>query len=140
MPIKKKVFKLSLSSQIVLITVGIIFLFGSIAAVMVYSFSTQNLLAQSKKDQLNLTIDKAKDVETLMNEIFSVSKQISNEKILRDTLIASSSPTLLTQATSLLNSYLINDLYSTIYVLGSNGTTLVSTDPMFVGKNYGFRP
>ena len=140
MQVKNIFSKTSLSSQILFAVVGLIFLFGSLAAFFVYTVSTQNLIAISKKNQLNLTQDKSLDIKTIIDEVFSVSKQLSQEKIIIDAVSASDSSLLTKQATDKLNGYLVKDFYSTIYVMGKNGITLFSTDQSFVGQDYSFRP
>ena len=140
MPQKNGLFNSSLSSRILFAVVGLILLFGGMAAFFVYIVSTQNLLSLSKKNQLHLTQDKARDIEIIIDEVFTVSKQLASEKILEDGLVASPSPVLAKQVTMLLKQYLIKDFYSAIYVMGTDGATLFSTDSRFVDQNYSFRP
>jgi len=120
--------------------IGLILLFGGLATFFVYTSSSQNLLSMSVKSQLRMTEEKTHDIEVVIDDVFVVLKQLSSEKILSEGILASSSPTLAKQATNILNSYLIKDFYSAIYVMGTNGVTLFSTDPAFVGEDYSFRP
>jgi len=130
----------SLTSRILFAVIGLLLLFGGLATFFVYVVSSQNLLSINMKSQLKITKDKTQDIETVIDDVFIVLKQLSSEKILVEGLLASSSPTLAKQATEKLKSYLITDFYSTIYVMGTNGIALFSTDPAFVGGDYSFRP
>ena len=140
MPIKQFFSQYSLSTRILFAVVSLIILFGTIAAVAVYFISKHTLLSINEKDQLYFTQDKARDIKVIIDEISQVSRQLSEEKLLGDALVASASPLLTQQAIDVLNHYRIKDLYSAIYIVGINGITFFSTDSRFVGQNYSFRP
>lgn len=133
--------KLLLKNKIIISIVSLILLFGSIATYAVFLMTKNNLVDLEKR---NL----ASHVELHNNEISNVllfsselvSSLASNPQVI-EVLTTDSSDKEATESLTnhFLKTYNIGDMYSAIYLMNTEGLTIVSTDISFVGKNYGFR-
>lgn len=130
--------RLNLKTKFLLSISLIIFIFGFFAIVFTFFYSKNIFVANHKASLELITKEMAGEMyqvlrlgnllaEEISNDnsiinYYSGSKQSQDEKILYD-----------------LNHYNVLKNYSAIYILSVDGTALVSTDPSFVGQNYGFR-
>lgn len=130
--------KLSLRAKIILVTVIVIVFFGSLACFFVFFYSRNNFLKNEKESIQALALAQAevgravfdqssKLLETLVAKDYIIN-YLQTEPALQDELILAK-----------LESYNVNNNYLAIYLLNTEGDTLVSTDPSFVDKNYAFR-
>lgn len=130
--------KKTLQNKLIFWILSIIFSFGLLSCVAVFFYARNSLVENQKKSLLTLTKEQTDGV----NEIFilnkDLTKKLSQTKELLNYL--QGKPTLQDEKIlNLLNSYVLSDSYLAIYLIDKNGLTLVSTDPRFVGQNYGFR-
>ena len=130
--------KNSLKTKLILSIVFLIFVFGALAAYVVFLYSKKTFIDNEVQVLELLTIEQAQEtgrvfeysqklVQTIAQHISSdehggLEIQLQDSDILHE-----------------LESYNIADMYSAIYVMDRDGSTRVSTDESFVGKNYSFR-
>lgn len=114
-------------------------LFTVLSATVIYRYISGIFLEEAAADFEVISEDQAANIKKLFQntvvhqEMMSRQPIIKNylsqeERVLQDELVLEE-----------LNSFNVENKYSAIYVLDSTGTTLVSTNPAFVGKNYAFR-
>lgn len=130
--------RLSLKIRFLLSISLIIFVFGAFAVIFTFFYSRNSFVANHKKSLELTTIEMAGEISQVLSQgstmvekiadhdavvnYFSGPRGFQDEKVLYD-----------------LDNYNILKNYSAIYILSTDGIALVSTDPSFVGQNYGFR-
>ncbi|HMB26219.1 MAG TPA: cache domain-containing protein [Patescibacteria group bacterium] len=129
---------LGLKNKLLLVIVLIIFICGLAAVAFVYKYSEKSILENEK----NHLVDMNKEVADCFSQNFdfstslvkTIARQSEVINILQDPLKED-----LDKTVSLLRKFNLGNRYSAIYLMDLKGKTLVSTDPSFVGENYGFR-
>lgn len=121
---------------------GVIVFFGTLASLFV-GYSTFNKLITLKKESLLIaTVNRSSKVELVFSWSESLVQSVAGWNEVSELLKIKSDKDL-QEAHDHLLSHLhllnVNDSYSAIYLMDQTGLTLVSTDPRFEGKNYGFR-
>lgn len=130
--------KLSLKNKLSLAIISSILFFGVIAIVFVFFQTRDTFISQAKKNLVDITVAQAYGVDAVFNGANQLVETIAKQ----DDIIDYMQSNYEIQDVYILNhleSYNIGDIYSSIYIMAPDGTTLVSTDPTFVGKNYDFR-
>jgi len=131
--------KFNFKQKILFTTIVTILIFGLVATIGVFSYS-KNFIFNLEKDNLN---NFARQNSNLVRQIFldieEVSNTISRQEIILSYLQSEDLTLQDSKILSLLQTYKINDFYDVIYLMNTDGLTLVSTDESFVNQNYGFR-
>ncbi len=132
--------KFTLKNKISLSVILIMIIFGFITALCVFYY-TENILAENKKEELIYEVNKFSNE---LGQIFKYSQMtvetIATQREIINFFATTESEFQQVDILSILKKYNIGNIYSAIYLMSSDGTTLVSTNPSFVGKNYSFRP
>ncbi len=129
---------LSLKNKITLSVLIVIFFFGSLATIFVFT-TVRNAFFEQEKDHIKYLVSHqteglnrvflySRDLAKNIAGLHEIKEYIKNNSFFYDERI-----------TQLLHDYNIGNMYSAIYLLDKKGTTLVSTEPSFVAKNYSFR-
>lgn len=133
----KKIF-VSLPIKIISFVILIIFVFGSIATFLVFS-RVESMLTEEKKGLLiNSLYHHTNEINLFIQNITNVGEVLSTNPTLIDYLENPSSVEdsvvydLLARRQPIYN-------FSAVYLLNTNGDTLVSTDERFLNQNYSFR-
>jgi PAS domain S-box-containing protein len=130
--------KFRLSTKLTLSIILVIFIFGAIATTFVF-FGVNNDISKRERSNLN---DISTQINNILNQTMQQSSAVSETvasnpdtiKYLQNKIIYQEEHVL-----QHLNNINIGNIYSAIYIMLPNGETVVSTDPSFVRKNYGFR-
>lgn len=130
--------KLSLKNKLILSIILTIVFFGGLADFIVFVKSKNTILEVAEKkleiidsekvDGLSDILRQGRDLANILSNRGEIIKYLSNSPELQDEKIL-----------DFLNGYNVGGVYSAIYVMASDGTAMVSTDPTFTGNNYGFR-
>ncbi len=130
--------KLSLKSRSILIVSTIIIFFGFFACFFVFIYSRQIFLNNETQAIQTLALEKAELNSVFFDQSKILLETIAEQESIKDYLNNDQSqqdPNILAQ----LQSYNLGDRYLAIYLLNTDGETLVSTDESLVGENYSFR-
>lgn len=102
-----------------------------------------SLRTQLYEDRIKQTEYVSHEQAAKLEIIFEQNEKIANEIIANEitlkTLQTATTSTSIQNTTQLFDSFNINQDYSAIYLIDKSGLTIVSTNPSFIGKNYGFR-
>jgi len=132
--------KFALKNKISLSVILIMIVLGFVTALSVFYY-TENILAENKREELVYEVNKFSNE---LGQIFKYSQMtaetIATQREVIDYFTVAENNFQQIDILSLLKKYNIGNIYSAIYLMAPDGTTLVSTNPSFVGKNYGFRP
>lgn len=130
--------KLSLKVKTIFFSVVIAFAVGIVATVFVF-FITRNIQIENRHDFLEqLTNQIVKEIRQVFFQGEDIVATIAKQPTILEPLVNGielQDPHVLQH----LQHFDIGGRYSSIYLIAPDGTTLVSTDPSFVGNNYGFR-
>lgn len=131
--------RLSFKQKILLSVVLTILIFGLVATIGVFFYSKNFIFDLEKNNLENFSRQNSNLIKQIFLDVEDVSTTISRQKTIID-YFQNSDPALQdSEVLSLLETYKINDFYDVIYLIDTDGLTLVSTDESFVNKNYGFR-
>lgn len=130
--------KLSVHNKIIITVIAVILFFGTIATLYVFFMTEYNLIDTRKEGILNENFQKSEIIGELfsqsefkvkaISELQEVRNYLENEKDLQNEEILKS-----------FERFNINDEYSAIYLMDTNGDVLTSTEKLFLGNNYAFR-
>ena len=135
----KAQMKVSLRRKVSISVMVIITVFTAMSAIAIYSYAKALLLKNIESEIASVSRTQSHEATqilsegrrvieaiathpNIMNYFSQGERNIQDEDILRDLAV-----------------FNLDDHYSAIYILDLEGTTLVSTEPSFVGKNYKFR-
>lgn len=128
----------SLKNKILLTVILVIFVMGSIAVAFVYVFTKNEMVEIEKNNLESITAEQTQEIEQVLiagqDLVATIAKRTEIISYLKEQGVASRP-----DISNILNGYNINDQYSAIYIMNSDGLTLNSTDTSFIGKNYSFR-
>lgn len=135
---KTKLFQnVSIKVKALIPTIFTILFFGSIATIFVYRQTVNNLLTVEKRKISLIAEKQAKETVKFFRMGTFVVDSISSHP---DVINYSSDKSQQDPETlELLKNYNLGDSFLSIYIMDKSGVTLVSTDPAFVGNNYGYR-
>lgn len=133
--------KLLIRTKIIIVTIVLILVFGGIATYSVFTLTKNNLINLAESNLTQYVVSQGGEVDLIMSFSSELSKSIAeNPDMIKVLESDETSAEELEHLTELhLKTYNVGDSYSAIYVLDSEGTTIISTDENFVGKNYSFR-
>lgn len=129
---------MKLKNKLNLAVIGIILFFGLLAVIFVYKQTNENFIMQAKNNLIEVSSVQAHGIYNVFNRSEDLVKTIAQNPAVVQYLKEKSEladPVI----TEYLSQYNIGERYSAIYIMSSEGITLVSTNPTFVGKNYSFR-
>lgn len=132
---KKRNIKIKLILWIVLI----IFVFGGLAAIITYITSKSHAQERTVEHYRIITTLHADRLATVFNSSQKNAENLARQKELGAFLLSSKQQLQDKRILSILESGNVGNEFSAIYLMDLDGTTIVSTNPTFVGKNYGFR-
>ena len=133
-------FKLySLRLKVVSVSAVIILFFGTLAISFVFFRGLSAITDQSKEDIKDLIEIQSTQVDMVFDFVEETVENIATS----DDIVAYVERGALESE----NAFIVNELelhdhsgmFSAIYIMDPSGLTVVSTDPTFTGKNYGFR-
>jgi PAS domain S-box-containing protein len=125
--------------RLLIATLGIICIFGAIATNVVYN-QVKETYYENQTENLESLLSRGARVlwQSFVNSHDLIGKLADRHEV-RDYLLQEH-PTLQDEELlTLFEGYNIGDRFSAIYVMNTEGSTLVSTDPTFVDQNFGFR-
>lgn len=129
----------TLNKKISLSIFLVITFFGSLATFFIFSYS-KNILVSSEKSILEFaSTEQAHETSQVFNQSVQLAETIAKQEFLIDFLKNNTKELQDPLVLDRLQSYNINNAYSSIYLMNKDGLTLVSTEPSFVGNNYSFR-
>ncbi|KKU36674.1 MAG: Two-component sensor kinase [Candidatus Wolfebacteria bacterium GW2011_GWC2_46_275] len=132
--------RISFKKKVVLVIITVMFFFGTLATIAVYGMMQRTISVLAIEYFESIVIQQE---ETLTN-VFNNSKSFVQHLAAHDEVIKylqQEDPQ--PQDAFLLAHFTRFDIdhsYQAIYLMDMTGRTVVSTDPTFVGQNYGFRP
>lgn len=129
----------SIKTKLLQIIISLSLLFGLFSAIFIYYYSNSIITDNLINDQEYLTIEKANKMEEIFRQNENIAGTISDQNEIKEYLAGSEQSLQDENILNILERYNIADQYSSIYLMNLEGEALVSTDPSFVGKNYGFR-
>ncbi|MCK4918592.1 MAG: HAMP domain-containing protein [Candidatus Pacebacteria bacterium] len=129
----------SLKNKLIVTIATVIFILGILATYTVFLYS-KNIFFENEKEALSaIATEQAQQISIILKNSTDLSKLISQQDFVINYLNNSEKTHQNIEVLNRFKSYNINDEYSSIYLLDSEGTTLVSTAESFVSKNYSFR-
>jgi C4-dicarboxylate-specific signal transduction histidine kinase len=131
--------QISLKNKIILSITLIIFVFGGLAVVSVFFYSRNEIRERSEQDLNILSSGIAHNTTQILNQISLTVKNISQREEVVEYMDSGAEEHQELYILQELQEHNIGDIYSAIYLMLPDGTTVASTDESFVGKNYGFR-
>lgn len=130
---------ISFKKKVVLVIVGVMLFFGALATITVYGMTQRTISMLAVRYLESVVIQQEATIAGVFKNSRSfVSHLAAQEQII--TYMEQGDPQL--QDGGLLKNFAAFDVdhqYQAIYVIDMTGKTLTSTDPSFVGQNYGFR-
>lgn len=136
---KLRKIKRSLKTKVLFYITATHLILGLIAAALAFNVTYNYLVNRVIKDQNQTTEAKSNEIKHIFSSSSSLAKSLSKSLTIKEYLSDKQNETLRANVLLRLNLLNINDAYSAIYLMDSDGLTLVSTDETFVGNNYGFR-
>jgi C4-dicarboxylate-specific signal transduction histidine kinase len=130
--------KINFSSSLIFVVTAVIIFFGTMATYVVYKY-TQNSIYEITREQLSNTV---LNITTEYEPIFSSTRTTTQVIAQDEELMAFLSNPSDTASEALLHKldfFTPETLFDAIYLINPEGETIFSTDPTFIGKNYGFR-
>jgi C4-dicarboxylate-specific signal transduction histidine kinase len=131
-------FLKTLKSKIAVFVLGSIFFFGILATITVFFLTYNSLITREKNSMSFLTQTAADGIRLLIDDRLRMSKIVAGCAEVVDYL-SQENPILQDPEVLKLLGRFDPEEYLAVYLMDTNGNTLVSTDPSFVGKNYSFR-
>ena len=129
----------SLKNKIILSITLIIFVFGGLAITSVFFYSRDEIKKEVEQDLATLSSGIANNTAQILNHISLTAKSISQREEIIEYLDSGAEERQESYILQELEEHNIGNIYSAIYLMLPDGTTVASTDKDFVGKNYGFR-
>ena len=129
---------MKISTKIILSIVLVVVLLGSASAIYVNRFTLKNLSKMNEEQLVYHVQNHAGMIADEMQRSENMSKYIAETKEIADFLSKTGNETE-EEVSTLLNNFNNKNNFSAIYLLSATGTAVVSTDPSFVGVNYGMR-
>ncbi len=142
---KKIKKKISIKIKVIVTVVSVILFFGAFATVGTFYFSKENLIESKKQDLISNNKSHASEIDQVFVHSKRLIKTISYQSQIIDFFSnndfddAAQDGTLFDSVRTTLESYNLDSMYASIYILDNTGLTLVSTDRSFEGHNYSFR-
>jgi C4-dicarboxylate-specific signal transduction histidine kinase len=116
----------------------IIVFFGILACLAVFLYSRDNFLKNEKESIQTLALAQAEMSEAVFDQSRKLLKTIATQDYIVDYF--QNEPEIQNEfILQKLETYNLDNSYLAIYLLDTQGKTLLSTDESFVGNNYGFR-
>ncbi|KKQ40912.1 MAG: hypothetical protein US58_C0010G0013 [Candidatus Magasanikbacteria bacterium GW2011_GWA2_37_8] len=148
--------KLKLKTKLSLVIIGIISFFGILSVLFVYIQTKASLVSEVKQGLGSVSLVQAHGLVSIFQSGGNLVKSIAvDDTIIEYMRVKDKNPVIeepimfdsvggrveISDKATLrrLTRYNINDQYSAIYLISTNGTTWESTDKTFVGQNYAFR-
>lgn len=116
-----------------------IFIFGVFAAFLTYFISRENTLKEEENDFRTIILLRSERVADVFEHTLQGALQLAEHEDLKKFLLDPTRNKQDQNILGILERRNLNEAFSAIYLMASDGVTQVSTDPTFVGKNYGFR-
>ena len=116
-----------------------IFIFGVFAAFLTYFISRENTLKEEENDFRTIILLRSERVADVFEHTLQGVLQLAEHEDLKKFLLDPTRNKQDQNILGILERRNLNEAFSAIYLMASDGVTQVSTDPTFVGKNYGFR-
>lgn len=131
---------LSFKKKVVLVIIAVMLFFGTLTAISVFGLVERMISLLAVKYIESVVVQQ----ETAIAAVFAHSKLFVQHIASQPPVIKylqKQTPDLQSSAlVDYFNNLDIDRRYQAIYVMDVTGKTLTSTDPAFVGQNYGFRP
>lgn len=128
---------ISIRSKVLITVFVTTLIWGVISTYIVYQRTSTVLIEHTTESLINTTSLQEEKLSQLISANFQLAETIAQNKTIRQYLEVQNENTAILN--ELLENYNIADNYSAIYVLDTEGKTLLSTDPNFIDKNYSFR-
>ena len=138
-PVKR--YSRSLGLKILLAIVLTIIILGLLATLTTYFTSRNVLVDVQTTDLINATITESQETAQVFTQSQNLVKSIASQANIVGFMSGQATEMDMEHVVkhSLLEDYNIGQAYSSIYLINSDGLTILSTDKTFEGKNYGFR-
>ena len=131
--------QISLKNKIILSITIIIFVFGGLAVTSVFFYSKDQIESRNKENISVLSSGITHSIANFFNHTSLIVKEASEHPIIIEYLESGAKEYQRPEVLQKLGEYNIGDVFSAVYLMLPDGTTVASTDEGFVGKNYGFR-
>ncbi|HMB65841.1 MAG TPA: hypothetical protein VKO42_03105, partial [Patescibacteria group bacterium] len=131
---------MSIKNKIALSISGVVLVVGVLATVTIFFVSRNQFIDYEKRDLAQIALRSNYEVERFFQDQRQFVAHMAEQPELREYLIRATTTPGDAEVLDVLKKYHLESKFSAIYLMDSIGETLVSTNPDFTGKNYGFRP
>src|SRR6056297_649682 len=132
--------RMSIKNKIALSISGVVLVVGVLATVTIFFVSRNQFIDYEKRDLAQIALRSNYEVERFFQDQRQFVAHMAEQPELREYLIRATTTPGDAEVLDVLKKYHLESKFSAIYLMDSIGETLVSTNPDFTGKNYGFRP
>jgi len=129
--------RVSLKTKLVLLINSSLFILGLILVYSIFIYTKMDSFELVKEDLLHNTVDQAHLLKNTIHESIDLVKTIAQQESIINAIGGDINAR--NNLLSNLQEYNIANRYSAIYVFDINGVVIESTEPTFLGNNYGFR-